>query len=326
MADDGTENIQLANALKRQKELQDTIRVATDTIKHAMQELEIIRQFIDLYRSFSADRDSEIVRGSDSPPPSKKLKGRAHGQTQSVFEALALDILRDVGRPMKSVEFVEEFRKRGHPLGGNEVRTAWNRLWQARKANRLTHNVQLGYWLPGEPVTEEMRARALEAGKRKQRSGPSMRELTKGKRKGPPGALIPEQVREAEQLLLSGKSRKEVCELFGGISMATLAGYVGRTDEFLAKHPNVVIPKRPPHRPHWKPGWKPPGRPRTITPEQDRQISELRAQGKSMQKIADELGLKRSTVNTSLIRTAGEGHLTKKGRWRAPLDEDEEGQ
>jgi transposase len=320
MADDGADNIQLANALKRQKELQDTIKVATDTIKAAMQDLEKIRQFIDLYRSFSTDRDSRIAKGSDlAPSPSKKLKGHAHGQTQSVFEALALDILRDVGRPMKSGEFVEEFRKRGQPLGGNEVRTAWNRLWQARKAGLLTHDVQLGYWLPGEPVTEEMRARALAAGKRKQRSGPSMRELTKGKRKGPPAALTPEQVREAEQLLLSGKSRKEVCELFGGISMATLAGYVGRTNDFLARHPGVVIPKRPPHRPHWKPGWKPPGRPRSLTPEQDREIVELRALGKTIEEIGEMMGVGRVTVYAALKRAQSEvGQTTNE--IRTPTD------
>jgi transcriptional regulator len=319
MAEDGTENIQLANALKRQKELQDTIKNATNTIKSAMQELEKIRQFIDLYRSFSPHRDSGIARGSDSASlPSKKLKGRAHGQTQSVFEALALDILRDIGRPMKSGEFVEEFRKRGQPLGGNEVRTAWNRLWQARKAALLTHDVQLGYWLPGEPITEEMRARALEAGKRKQRSGPSLRELTKGKRKGPPAALTPEQVGEAEQLLLSGKSRKEVCELFGGISMATLAGYVGRTDEFLARHPGVVIPKRPPPRPHWRPGWKPPGRPRSLTPEQDREIVEFRACGKTVEEIGKIMGVGRATVYAALKRAQDENERTNE--IRTPTD------
>jgi hypothetical protein len=38
-----------------------------------------------------------------------------------VFEVLALDILRDVGRPMRSSEFVEEFRKREQPLAAMKL-------------------------------------------------------------------------------------------------------------------------------------------------------------------------------------------------------------
>ena len=212
---------------------------------------------------------------------------------------LRLDILRDVGRPMKSGEFVEEFRKRGQPLGGNEVRTASNRLWQARKAGLLTHDVKLGYWITGEPLSDEAKERAHEAAKRKPRRGPSMVTLAKGKRKGPPAALSPGQVAEAEQLLLSGKSRKEVCDLFGGIALATLAHYVGRTDEFLARHPGVVIPKRP-YRP--RPGFKPRGRTLTLTPEQDHEIAKLRTEGVSINAIGEKMGIKRSSVYAALKR------------------------
>lgn len=296
MPPDGSENIQLVNALKRLKELQDAIKIATDTIKASMQEIEKLKQFIDLYRSFTTDSDSGIGRGSDSaalPPASTKLKGHAHGQTQAVFEALALDILRDVSRPMKSTEFIEEFRKRGQPLGGNEVRTAWNRLWQAKKAGSLTYDVKLGYWIPGEPLTEEMKLSALAAAKRNRGKAPSLRD-TIGRRKGPPSALTPEQVKEAERLLLSGKLRKEVCELFGGIAMATLAHYVGHTADFMARHPEFVPPKqtyRPPG-----PGQKRAGRPRLITPEQERQVLEMRAQGKSVREIMETSGVKRGTI------------------------------
>ena len=157
MPPEAPEDSPLARALKRQKELQDTIKAATEAIKGAMQELEKLRQFTDLYRSFSTEREPLDKGASDSlpitSPVSTKLRGRAHGQTQAVFEALALDILRDVGRPMKSAEFIEEFRKRGQPLGGNEVRTAWNRLWQARKTGVLTHDGKLGYWIAGR-ITE----------------------------------------------------------------------------------------------------------------------------------------------------------------------------
>lgn len=309
MASDDAQNTALANALKRQKELQDTIRAATDTIKVAMQELERTRQFIDMFRSFTAPSDSGVNIGSAVPaaaPASTKLKGHAHGQVQAVFQALALDILRDVGRPMKSTEFIEEFRKRGQPLGGNEVRTAWNRLWQAKKAGLLTYDVKLGYWIPGEALTEEMKWSAVAAAKRNRGKAPSLRD-TKGKRKGPPNALTPEQVKEAERLLLSGKTRREVCELYGGISMATLANYVGRTEDFLAKHPGVVIPKPTPRPRNWKPGWKPPGRPRALTPEQDREIADMRARGKSIEEISEIMGVKRTAVYAAIKRATEAG-------------------
>lgn len=308
MANEDFGDSPLDKALKRQKELQDTIKTATDTIKVAMQELEKLKQFIDLYRSFSTDIESVVKGGSDSPqalaPASAKLKGHAHGQTQAVFEALALDILRDVGRPIKSPEFIEEFRKRGQPLGGNEVRTAWNRLWQARKAGLLTHDVKLGYWIAGEPLSDEARVRALEAGKRKPRRGPSMQALTKGKPKGPPRALTPEQVQTIERLLLSGKTRKEVCELFG-ISMGTLAAYVGRDAAFRARYPDVVIPKPPYRQRPFRPGYKP-GRPRLLNDEQVRQIGELRAQGNTIRKIAETMNLKPSLVHKTVQRLDAE--------------------
>ena len=41
----------LDRALKRQKELQEVIKAATETIKAAMQEIETLRQFTDVYRS-----------------------------------------------------------------------------------------------------------------------------------------------------------------------------------------------------------------------------------------------------------------------------------
>lgn len=209
-----------------------------------------------------------------------------------------LDILRDVGRPMKSGEFIEEFRKRGQPLGGNEVRTAWNRLWQARKAGLLTSDVNLGYWIAGEPLSEEAKQRALEAGKRKRRRGPSLRSLTKGKRKGPPNALTPEDVSTIERLLLSGKTRKEICNLYG-VGMATLARYVGPTESFLARHPDVVIPKNV--RPR-KPGAKPMGRRPNLSEEQARQVFLLREQGKGVLEIAELMGVRRSTIYHTLYR------------------------
>lgn len=305
MTNDDFNESPLDKAVKRQKELQETIKAATETIKSAMQELEKLRQFTDLYRSFSVVGETESRGGSDSssaPAAAGKLKGRAYGHTQAVFEALVLDILREVGRPIRSGEFIEEFRKRGQPLGGNEVRTAWNRLWEARKSGLLTHDMKLGYWIAGEPLSDEAKARAREIAKKRPRSGgPSLKALSKGKPKGPPRALTPEDVQDIERLLLAGKSRREVCDLYG-IAMNTLADYVGRTDEFLARHPGVVIPKRPHVSRPRKTGAKPLGRRPKLSDEKAREAAEMKAQGKSVQEIADTLGVQRSTIYHTLKR------------------------
>ena len=297
----------LGKALQRQKELQDKIKSATDTIKATMQELEKLKQFIDTYRSFSTTSESTDKGATDSLPASSpvstKLRGHAHGQTQAVFEALVLDILRDVGRPMKSNELIEEFKKRGQPLGGNEVRTAWNRLWQARDRGVLTSDVSVGYWIAGEPLSDEAKQRALVAARRtRKRGGPSLRDLTRGKRKGPPFALTPEKVETIERLLLSGKSRKEVTELFG-ISLGTLAKYVGSSDALQTKYPDVVIPKPVP-RPSRN---KRKGRPRVLTAEKVEQLTKMKAEGKSVKEITKALSLKQSTVYNFLQKLEKSG-------------------
>jgi hypothetical protein len=299
----------LAKARRKEKELQHTIKTATETIKVAMQELEKLKQFTDMYRSFMTDEKAEAKATAQAAPTpvSIKLRGAAHGQTQAVFQSLALAILRDVGRPMKSGEFVEEFAKRGHPLGGNEVRTAWNRLWEARANGMLTHDPKLGYWIAGEPLSKAAEERALIAAKqmrRRKRDGPSLVTLGKGKPKGPPRALNADQVATAERLLLEGQTLKEVAGLYG-VAIRTLAlalpegkGIAG----LKAKYPDVVIPTRPHIYRPLRPGHRPLGRPRILTGEQDRQIAELRSQGKSINQIAGELGLKRSSINSSLQR------------------------
>ena len=86
----------LGKALQRQKELQAKIKAATDTIKATMQELEKLKQFINTYRSFLIPSESTDKGATGSlptiSPVSTKLRGRAHGQTQAVFNALVLDI------------------------------------------------------------------------------------------------------------------------------------------------------------------------------------------------------------------------------------------
>lgn len=307
MSFDNIQDTALANALRERKKLQEQIR-------DALQKIERIDAFLRLYRDFSTLVDIDATKGveraaaSPSRPtaevtaPVSHLRTEAWGQAQAIFENLAIGVLREVGRPMKSGEIVEEFRKRGHPIKGNAVRTAWNRLWSARNKGLLTNHSKLGYWIAGEPLTEEAKRLAAAAPRHKSSLPPHR---NKGKPKGPPPALTPEQVEAGERMLLAGKTRIEVAAALGGVSQGTIKTYFGSIAALKKKYPDVVIPKRPYvwHPP--RPGYKAPGRPRVLTAEQDRQIAELRSQGNSLNEIARALGIKRSSVYSSLSRSKG---------------------
>jgi DNA-binding CsgD family transcriptional regulator len=101
-------------------------------------------------------------------------------------------------------------------------------------------------------------------------------------------------------MLLAGKSRAEVAAALGGVSQGTIQTYIpGGIRGLKERYPDVVIPKRP-YKP--RPGFKPKGRERTLTPEQDREVLELRTQGKRIEEIGEQMGLKRTAVYASLKR------------------------
>ena len=106
-----------------------------------------------------------------------------------------------------------------------------------------------------------------------------------------------------ERMLLAGKSRLEVAAALGGVSQGTIQKHFpGGIRALKEKHPDVVIPKRPyVPRPH-RPGYVPKGRPRALTPEQDREIAELRAQGKGINEICKMIGVKRTSIYAALKR------------------------
>jgi DNA-binding CsgD family transcriptional regulator len=228
-------------------------------------------------------------------------KGRTRGRTQETFEHLVLRVLRDVGRPMRSDEVIREFRKRGHPIPGNEVRAAYNRLWTARTKGILTNETKLGYWIAGEPLSEEAKQKAAQVARLRPRGqGPSLRVLSRGKKKGPPPALSADDVERAEEMLLSGKSLLEVGSIFK-ISLATLRKYIpGGIGGLKAKYPNVVVPRRPYVRRTRGPGLKRVGRPAKLTPNQALQIADMRAAGTTINEIAAAMGVKRGTIYSYL--------------------------
>jgi predicted DNA-binding protein YlxM (UPF0122 family) len=284
MASDDFQDAALGRALKKRKELQDTIN-------RAVKELERLEEWLRMYRDLSTD-NADSDQGEQAPV--RKLRSDAYGGAQGLFENLVLSVLREAGRPMKSPEIVQEFHKRGHPLGGNEIRSAWNRLWAARSKGILTNEQGLGYWIAGEPLSDDARQRALDAAKSRPKSGvAAVIKAARGTKKGRDPVWGPEEIATAERMLLAGKSSREVAAALGGVSQATFQKYFpGGVRGFQEKHPDVVIPKRSIVR----------GRPRSVTAEQEVKIAELRSEGKSLSEIAEYMGMKRGTIANAIAR------------------------
>jgi hypothetical protein len=271
----------LAQALKKRKELQEKL-------KETIQSIEKIEEWLKTYRELSiGDADSK-------KEDSRSDVGLAGwGQAQQVFESLVVGVLRDVGRPMRSGELIDEFRKRGHPLKGNDVRTAWNRLWNARKRDVLTSDRSLGYWIAGEPLTEQAQLSAALIARRERHPTATLRNQNKGKKKGRARVLTDEQVDAGERMLLAGKSRLEVAAALGGVSQGTINAYFpGGIRGLKKKYPDVVIPKRT-YRP--RPGIKG-GRPPLLSVLEAQRIVKMKDEGKGADEIAKYMGIKRGTV------------------------------
>src|SRR5665213_1138304 len=134
----------ISRAIKRRKELQDLI-------KDSMKELEKVDEFLRMFRAFSAN-DAEEIEGNVTKEPLYILGRAGMGQAQPVFEQYLRATLLDAQRPLTSLEVIDAFRERGHPIGGNEGRTAMNRLWKAKASGMLTKIPKYGYWLADEPL------------------------------------------------------------------------------------------------------------------------------------------------------------------------------
>lgn len=171
-------------AIRKRTELQGVIR-------DAMHELGEINKFIHMYSQYASPEELGLKVDAGEGP-----LGRAgSGMAQPVFEELVSMILREIGRPMQSGEVVEEFRRRGHPIGGlNEVKTAWNRLWEAKVRGSLVHLPPLGYWLPNEPLPEN-----VAIPQRTERKKPRTGIMRLPARRGAPRRLTPERSRPRRQ-------------------------------------------------------------------------------------------------------------------------------
>ncbi|HEY7616742.1 MAG TPA: hypothetical protein VH744_08065 [Terriglobales bacterium] len=288
-----TISAQIAPLIRQREELELKL-------KPAMQRLSQLEQFLVTYRSL-VGRSPDIV----APIPERASLGRGGmGMAQPLFVRLAVMVLRDMKRPMQSGEFVDEFRKRGHEIGGeNETKTAWNRLWQAKRDGHLVHHAALGYWLPNEPLPEgaEEKALAARAERRIENRGKG-RGRPKSKRRGARKLLTDAQIKIAEQWLASGKPVAEVCAELGGISAGTLWNNIpGRIRGARERYPELAAQaaaRAKPPRPYRvrKPSDKRLGRPPTISGEKAEMAESMFLSGATMKEIASAVGVNLTSV------------------------------
>jgi DNA-binding CsgD family transcriptional regulator len=142
-----------------------------------------------------------------------------------MFEQLLRATLHDARRPMKSPEIIEAFRKRGHPIRGNETRTAWNRLWKAKANGMLITIPRFGYWLADEQLPDG--ALDTPPPKRKRLDPEVVRDIRGiGRKIGRQRLLTDSQVKLLERWLADGtKTRAEMARDLGGVSIATIGNY-----------------------------------------------------------------------------------------------------
>jgi hypothetical protein len=212
MADEPIKNDAITNALQRRKSLQEAIR-------KYMQELEQIDLYLKMHRKFSAS-DTEDRGSIEASGTLGSTTGWGHGQ--ETFENFARIVLRDLQRPLQSGEIVEEFRRRGHPIGGaNETKQAWNKLWAAKTRNVLVHVPKLGYWLADEPLP----ASALATPKPKRTRPVGTAHRATGRPIGRQRLLDDNALKKVDDWVASGMTIPEICRQLGGVSTGTFHSY-----------------------------------------------------------------------------------------------------
>jgi hypothetical protein len=175
-----------------------------------MQELEDVEKYISLHRRFSTD--DEGIKGEPVAAPTI-FSQAGPGQTQPVFERLAIDVIRQVGRPMQSGEIIDAFRERGHPIGGNETRTAWNRLWLAKDRGVLVNFPGLGYWPTEDPPPENLDS--MKPPPRKRHGGKQTQIERRGKPRGRKPYLNDDQKEQILAMFAKGMSGPQIATEFG---------------------------------------------------------------------------------------------------------------
>ena len=137
---------------------------------------------------------------------------------------------------MRADEFIEAFKKRGHPIGGNETKTAWNRLWAAKNNGVLINIPSRGYWLADEPIPE------FDGLTKRRRSkwGEGVKEKWKGKPVGRVALITEAHAKKMKEMFAEGKTVKQIALEMGGISTATVYTHLKKLDQ----EPSAKGPKK----------------------------------------------------------------------------------
>ena len=181
----------------------------------------------------------------------------------------------------------------GHPIGGrHEIKTAYNRLWEAKTRGILIRPANDGYWLADVPLPEEASEAARIARKVRPKRPPTIFDgRPTGLPRGRARALNEAQVEAARRMLLSGKSFREVANYFvvteGGLRLYFPRGGIKAFREQYASdvQPRRVVRKRI--------GTKRPGAGRkpTIPEETVDRMVEMRLGGAEVRAISEALGV-----------------------------------
>lgn len=123
-------------------------------------------------------------------------------------------------------------KRRDHPIGGNDVRTAWNRLWVATKNGVLIQVPRYGYWLADEPVPPlpEKPQKYVRRG-----WGNSIKDEWAGRQIGRKKALNDAQVKLAQEWRAAGKSLEQIGIELGGLAPGTIGLYLRRAEKEASK-------------------------------------------------------------------------------------------
>ena len=254
-------------------------------------------------RYLTMNRQFAVAAGDGTSPPisataEPTLGVVGAGYAQRIFQLLVLIVLREAGRPMQSGEVVDAFAARGHPLGGtNPTRTAWNRLWEAKKNGLLEQVADHGYWIKGEPLNADALKAALAAKKdrrkRSRKRGSSVRRP--GGKHGRQPILSAADIESGRRWILEGRSVGQVCADLGGISRATFRNYFGSAQVLREQFPHLTKPLRVKARVR-----KITGKHSAFSPEQIARIKDMHASGHPVRHIAVEMKVGERLIYTTI--------------------------
>ncbi len=255
---------------------------------------------LDAYRNLTRRFTLDTPAADGGSPTTPATLGRAgHGLTQRVFERLVLIAMRQRQRPLQSGDVVDELRRLGVPIGGiNEIKNAYNRLWQAKKRGVLQHVEGQGYWIAGTPVPISNALQTVGGRALRRIRSIGMRSKRTGNPRGRQAAIRPADLERIRKMLLSNKTVREVSAMLDVTTATIYKHFPGGVEKLREMYPDETVPlvrkkmrrvKRGPHRSGG-------GRPSSLSADQIVAVVAARNAGKTVEHIAEEFGVSTSIV------------------------------